>query len=170
MADMEVRACIRTGCAMQGVRTEDVTCATCGMPTRTGGMAASAISQRDNPATHELPGQPATLRLLMVTANDVAGYRIVRVHGDVFGTTVRARDYFSNLGARFRTLVGGEVVGYTKLLTQTRHEARHRLQAEAARIGANAVIAMRFDCNEIGDIMSEVTAYGTAVTVERIEG
>ena len=103
-----------------------------------------------------------------MTTNEIPGYRIIAVHGDVFGLIVRARNYFSNLGAQFRTLAGGEVAGYTKLLTDSRNEARHRMWREARDLGANAVIAMRFDCNEIGDIMSEVAAYGTAVTVQRL--
>jgi len=115
------------------------------------------------------PGRPAvrdTQPVLIVTTNDIPGYRITQVHGDVFGLTVRARNYFSNLGAQFRTLVGGEVIGYTALLTDSRNEARERLWRAARARGANAVVAMRFDCNEIGDIMSEIAAYGTAVTVE----
>ncbi|HEY1917189.1 MAG TPA: YbjQ family protein [Streptosporangiaceae bacterium] len=79
---------------------------------------------------------------------------------------VRARNYFSNLGAQFRALAGGEVGGYTKLLTDSRNQARERMWREALARGANAIVAMRFDCNEIGDIMSEVAAYGTAVTAE----
>jgi uncharacterized protein YbjQ (UPF0145 family) len=63
---------------------------------------------------------------------------------------------------------GGEVAGYTKLLIDSRNEARERMWREARSRGANAIVAMRFDCNEIGDIMSEVAAYGTAVTVERV--
>ncbi len=106
-----------------------------------------------------------TTPVLIVTSNDVPGYRITAVHGDVFGLTVRARNYFSNLGAQFRTLAGGEVMGYTRLLIDSRNEARDRMWREARARGANAVVAMRFDCNEIGDIMSEVAAYGTAVTV-----
>jgi uncharacterized protein YbjQ (UPF0145 family) len=111
---------------------------------------------------------PDTQPVLIVTTNEIPGYRITQVHGDVFGLIVRARNYFSNLGAQFRTLAGGEVAGYTKLLTDSRNEARHRMWREARARGANAVIAMRFDCNEIGDIMSEVAAYGTAVTVQRL--
>jgi uncharacterized protein YbjQ (UPF0145 family) len=110
-----------------------------------------------------------TQPVLIVTTNEIPGYRIIQVHGDVFGLIVRARNYFSNLGAQFRTLAGGEVAGYTKLLTDSRNEARLRMWREARALGANAVIAMRFDCNEIGDIMSEVAAYGTAVTVEPIQ-
>jgi uncharacterized protein YbjQ (UPF0145 family) len=85
----------------------------------------------------------------------------------VFGLIVRARNYFSNLGAQFRTVADGEVAGYTRLLTDSRNQARERMWREARALGANAVVAMRFDCNEIGDIMSEVAAFGTAVTVER---
>ena len=104
--------------------------------------------------------------ILIVTTNDIPGYRIIRVQGDAFGLIVRARNYFSNLGAQLRTLAGGEVAGYTKLLTDSRNEARERMWREARACGANAVIGMRFDCNEIGGVMSEIAAYGTAVTVE----
>ena len=110
-----------------------------------------------------------TQPVLIVTTNEIPGYRITQVHGDVFGLIVRARNYFSNLGAQFRTLAGGEVAGYTKLLTDSRNQARERMWREARARGANAVVAMRFDCNEIGDIMSEVAAYGTAVTVEPVQ-
>ena len=75
-------------------------------------------------------------------------------------------NYFSNLGAQFMAIAGGEVVGYARLLTDSRHQARERMWREARSRGANAVVAMRFDCNEIGGIMSEVVAYGTAVTVQ----
>jgi uncharacterized protein YbjQ (UPF0145 family) len=105
--------------------------------------------------------------ILISTMNDMPGYDVVEVHGEVYGLIVRARNAFSNIGAGFRTIVGGEAKGYTKLLSDSRDEAVERL-AEAARArGANAILAMRFDCNEIGDIMSEVAAYGTAVTVRR---
>ncbi|MGH3231224.1 MAG: YbjQ family protein [Streptosporangiaceae bacterium] len=104
--------------------------------------------------------------VLIVTTNEIPGYRITAVHGDVFGLVVRARNVFSNIGAQLMTIGGGEVVGYTKLLTDSRNQARERMWHEARGRGANAVVAMRFDCNEIGDIMSEVAAYGTAVTAE----
>jgi uncharacterized protein YbjQ (UPF0145 family) len=110
-----------------------------------------------------------TQPVLIVTTNEIPGYRIIQVHGDVFGLIVRARNYFSNLGAQLRTLAGGEVAGYTKLLTDSRNEARERMWLEARARGANAIVGMRFDCNEIGDIMSEIAAYGTAVTVEPIQ-
>jgi uncharacterized protein YbjQ (UPF0145 family) len=110
-----------------------------------------------------------TQPVLIVTTNEVPGCRIIQVHGDVFGLIVRARNAFSNMGAQLRTLAGGEVAGYTRLLTDSRNQARERMWREARVRGANAVVAMRFDCNEIGDIMSEVAAYGTAVTVEAIQ-
>jgi len=103
--------------------------------------------------------------VIITTMNDLPGYEIVHVHGEIFGLVVRARHAFSNIGASFRTISGGEVKGYTKLLTESRNDAVMRLKAEAREHGANAVIAMRFDCNDIGNAMSEVAAYGTAVVV-----
>jgi uncharacterized protein YbjQ (UPF0145 family) len=103
--------------------------------------------------------------IIISTMNDLPGYDVVEVHGEVYGLIVRARNVFSNIGAGFRTVVGGEAKGYTKLLSESRDDATERLREAAAAKGANAVLAMRFDCNEIGDIMSEVAAYGTAVTV-----
>jgi uncharacterized protein YbjQ (UPF0145 family) len=107
-----------------------------------------------------------TQPVLIVTMNEIPGYRITEVHGDVFGLTVRSRSYFGNMGAHLMTLSGGEITGYTKLLTDSRNQARARMWREARAKGANAIVAMRFDCNEIGAIMSEIAAYGTAVTVE----
>jgi uncharacterized protein YbjQ (UPF0145 family) len=105
--------------------------------------------------------------MIVSTMNDLPGYRVVEVHGEVFGLIVRARNVFSNIGAGLRTVVGGEARGYTKLLGDSREQAVERLCDAARERGANAILAMRFDCNEIGDVMSEVAAYGTAVTVER---
>jgi uncharacterized protein YbjQ (UPF0145 family) len=130
-------------------------------------LAASLRQQDILPPAAE--AEPAAEQMLIVTMNEVPGYRITRVHGDVFGLVVRARSYFSNLGASLRTIAGGEVAGYTKLLTDSRNQARARMWREARALGANAVVAMRFDCNEIGGIMSEVAAYGTAVTVEPVQ-
>jgi uncharacterized protein YbjQ (UPF0145 family) len=106
--------------------------------------------------------------VLIVTTNAVPGSRITAVHGDVFGLTVRSRGAFSNLAAGWQSTFGGEIPQYTKLLTDSRNQARGRMWREARARGANAIVAMRFDCNEIGQIMSEVAAYGTAVTVERL--
>ncbi|MEO6821030.1 MAG: heavy metal-binding domain-containing protein [Candidatus Nanopelagicales bacterium] len=106
--------------------------------------------------------------ILIVTTNDLPGYRITEVHGEVFGITVRARNAFSNFGASFRTMAGGEAKGYTKLLADSRLEAVDRLRASAQQVGANAVVAMRFDTGEIAELMNEVAAYGTAVTIEKL--
>jgi uncharacterized protein YbjQ (UPF0145 family) len=109
------------------------------------------------------PAQPPPL--LISTMNDLPGWQVVHVFGEVFGLTVRSRNAFADMGAGFRGLVGGEVRGYTKMLSDSRWEAIGRLREEASRIGANAVLAMRFDFNEILQNMTEVAAYGTAVHV-----
>ncbi|MDX6495288.1 MAG: hypothetical protein QOE17_1274 [Gaiellales bacterium] len=106
--------------------------------------------------------------IIITTMNDLPGYEIVQVHGEVFGLIVRARNVFSNIGAGFRTVFGGEAKGYTTLLTDSRNQAIERLREHTRERGGNAVLAMRFDCNEIADMMSEVAAYGTAVTVRKI--
>lgn len=121
-------------------------------------------------APAEVGAQPAAYSgppILITTTNDVPGYRITNVIGEVFGVTVRARNAFSNMGASFRTMFGGEAKGYTTLLQQSRQEAVDRLKAEAAQLGANAVVAMRYDSGEIADLMNEVAAYGTAVVIEK---
>ena len=122
-------------------------------------------------APAEVAAKPAEYSgppILIVTMNDIPGYRITHVVGEVFGLTVRARNAFSNAGASFRTMFGGEAKGYTKLLTDSRQEALNRLKAEAAAVGANAVVAVRYDSGEIADLMNEVAAYGTAVVVEAL--
>ena len=106
--------------------------------------------------------------MLITTANDLPGYTIDEVFGEVFGLTVRTRDFGSNFTASFRSLGGGEVPEYTQMLAESRHVAVMRMCQMAQQMGANAILAMRFDCNEIAQTMSEVAAYGTAVTVERI--
>ena len=105
--------------------------------------------------------------LMVTTMNDLPGYRITNVYGEVFGLTVRSRNIGSDIGASFRGLVGGEVKGYTKMLAASRLQAIERLRDAAREAGGNAVVAMRFDCNELGGNMTEVAAYGTAVTVQR---
>jgi uncharacterized protein YbjQ (UPF0145 family) len=106
---------------------------------------------------------PQQFPILLSTMNDVPGYRAVRVMGEVFGLTVRSRNAFSNMGAGFKAMAGGELKGLSKLLYESRQEALSRLCQEAIARGANAVLAMRFDCNEIGGTASEIAAYGTAV-------
>jgi uncharacterized protein YbjQ (UPF0145 family) len=110
---------------------------------------------------------PRPAQVIVVTTNDLPGYRILDVRGEVFGVVVRVRNIVANWGASLRTVVGGEVGGYTRLITEARNDALGRLRANAFAVGANAVVAMRFDSGEIGDIMNEVVAYGTAVVAEK---
>lgn len=105
--------------------------------------------------------------VLITTMNDLPGYRVSDVHGEVFGLTTRSRNLFSNIGAGLRTLVGGEVRGWTKLLIRSREEAIERMKQATTERGGNAVIAMRFDASELGSGVTEIVAYGTAVTVRR---
>ena len=104
--------------------------------------------------------------MLVVTTNDIPGYEVVAVYGEVFGLIVRSRNAFSNFGASLRTIFGGEVKGYTKLLSNTREQAMKRLRDEATAKGANAILMMRFDSGNIANQMNEVVAYGTAVKIQ----
>lgn len=103
--------------------------------------------------------------MLIVTSNDIPGYRVARVHGEVFGLTVRSRNLGSQIGAGLKSMFGGELRGMTKALVDSRNEVMARMIGEAQARGANAVVAMRFDTSEMGDVWTEVCAYGTAVTV-----
>jgi uncharacterized protein YbjQ (UPF0145 family) len=101
--------------------------------------------------------------MLCVTMNDIPGWEIQRVCGEVFGITVRSRNAFSQMGAGFKSLVGGELQGMTRNVLQSRNEAMNRMFAEAQARGGNALIAMRFDTTELGGAWSEICAYATAV-------
>ena len=105
--------------------------------------------------------------IMVVTTNDLPGYDVVEVYGEVFGLIVRSRNMFSNIGAQFRTIFGGEVKGYTTLLSDSREHALARLRKAAQEKGGNAVLTMRFDSGDIGGVMNEVAAYGTAVKVQK---
>ncbi len=118
------------------------------------------------PAGNPLPTSAPATNVITVTTPYVPGYRIVRVLGATWGLIVRSRGLGRNITAGFRSLGGGEITEYTQLLDQTRHQALERLQQHAAALGGNAVIGMGFDSSEIGDIMSEILCYGTAVVVE----
>src|SRR4051812_41683899 len=106
-------------------------------------------------------------KVLVSTMNDMPGYEVVEVYGEVFGLIVRSRNLFSNIGAGFRTIFGGEVKGYTTLLSHSRKHAFARRREAAASQGANAVLAMRFDRGDIGNVMNEVAFYGTAVKIQK---
>ena len=105
--------------------------------------------------------------MLISTMNDLPGYDVTEVLGEVTGLTVRSRHIGSQLGAGFKSIVGGELKGLSKQLVQTREEAMDRLVEEATSRGADAILAMRFDANEIGQGYQEVVAYGTAVKISR---
>ncbi len=107
-------------------------------------------------------------QVIITTMNDLPGYRVVEVYGEVFGLTVRARNVGSQIGASLKSLVGGELKGMTKMLAEGRMHAQQRLVEEAQSKGANAIIAFRFDTSELGSTWTEICAYGTAVSVERL--
>ena len=107
--------------------------------------------------------------ILIVTMNDLPGYRIDEVYGEVFGLTVRSRNMFSQIGAALRSLLGGEIKGMTTQLADSRHQAVDRLISEARAKGANAIIAMRFDASELGSSWTEICAYGTAARVTKLD-
>jgi uncharacterized protein YbjQ (UPF0145 family) len=105
--------------------------------------------------------------MIVTTTNDLPGYRIVRHIGVVRGLTVRSRSIVGNLGAAIQILFGGNISVYTKLADETRQEAYDLLIKNAEGMGANAILAMRYDANEIAAAVTEVLAYGTAVVVEK---
>ncbi|CAM0997875.1 putative pentameric protein YbjQ, UPF0145 family [Rhodanobacter sp. Root179] len=100
------------------------------------------------------------------TANEIPGFRIVRSLGIVRGITVRSRSVVGNLGAALQTIVGGNISIYTELCEKAREEAFELMLQHAAAMGANGVVAMRYDANEVAQGVTEVLAYGTAVQVE----
>ena len=104
--------------------------------------------------------------MLVVTINEVPGYRVVKVLGLARGLSVRSRSIIGNVGATLQMLRGGNISIYTKLAEQTRQEAFELLIAQAQSMGANAIVGMRYDANEIASAVTEVLAYGTAVVVE----
>jgi uncharacterized protein YbjQ (UPF0145 family) len=134
-----------------------------------------ALQQQQQPyyPPQQRPGAPSVVPagspypVLVSTMNDLPGFEVTQVYGEVFGLTVRSRDFGSNLAASFRSLGGGEVTQYTQMLAESRHVAVMRMCQMAQGMGANAILAMRFDCNEIAQTMSEVAAYGTAVIVKQ---
>lgn len=104
----------------------------------------------------------------VTTANEFNGYKVKRYLGVVRGITVRSRSVVGNLGASLQTLVGGNITIYTELAETARLEAYTLMVAHAAELGANAVIAMRYDANEMAPGVAEILAYGTAVVIEPV--
>jgi len=105
--------------------------------------------------------------MLVATTNDLPGYRIVRFIGLTKGITVRSRSVIGNIGGALQSMFGGNLSVYTHLAETARQEALDLLIRHAEQSGANAIIAMRYEANEIMDGITEVLAYGTAVVVEK---
>jgi uncharacterized protein YbjQ (UPF0145 family) len=108
--------------------------------------------------------------MLVSTMNELPGYRVDEVIGEITGLTVRSRNVGAQLGAGLKSIVGGELKGLTKQLQQSRDEAKQRMIEAAEAVGANAVLAMRFDSDEVGQGYQELVAYGTAVKVSPTSG
>jgi uncharacterized protein YbjQ (UPF0145 family) len=106
--------------------------------------------------------------MIITTTNDLPGYEVEEVLGEVFGLTVRSRNVGSQLGAGLKSLVGGELKGMTKALADSRAQVIERLTEEAQSRGGNAILAMRFDTSEMGGTWTEICAYGTAVRVRQL--
>ncbi len=106
--------------------------------------------------------------MLVVTTNDLVGYRVVRHIGVVRGITVRSRNVITNIGGAIQIFFGGRITVYQTLAETTRQEAYDLMIADANRVGANAILAMRYDANEIAAAVTEMVAYGTAVVVEEV--
>jgi uncharacterized protein YbjQ (UPF0145 family) len=105
--------------------------------------------------------------MIVTTMNDIPGYEVDEVFGEVMGLTVRSRNLGSQIGAGFKSMLGGELKGMTKALIDSREQVRERMVEEAEAKGANAIIAMRFDTSDMGGNWTEICAYGTAVKVRK---
>ncbi|KAK9352280.1 putative heavy-metal-binding-domain-containing protein [Lipomyces doorenjongii] len=109
-----------------------------------------------------------TRGVLISTMNDIPGYRVVRVISTVYGLTVRSRNVIADIGAGFKSLIGGEVGIFTKMLYDSRNSAVDRMVGECLAKGGNAIIAMRFESGELEGRFAEICAYGTACIVEKV--
>jgi uncharacterized protein YbjQ (UPF0145 family) len=106
--------------------------------------------------------------MLVATTETVAGHKVRQTLGQCFGVVVRSRGLGGNIMAGLRSIVGGEITEYTQMLEEARRHAVDRLIQNATLMGANAILMMRFDSSEIGQTMSEIVAYGTAVVLDSI--
>lgn len=108
------------------------------------------------------------MTMLIVTTNDAPGYRVVKTLGLVRGITVRSRNAISDMVGGLQSMLGGRVETYVKLAEASRAEALQEMVEHAQAMGANGVIAMRYEANEIMEGVTEVLAYGTAVVIEPV--
>jgi uncharacterized protein YbjQ (UPF0145 family) len=105
--------------------------------------------------------------MIVTTMNDIPGYEVDEVFGEVMGLTVRSRNLGSQIGAGLKSILGGELKGMTRALVDSRQQVMERMVQEAEAKGANAIIAMRFDTSEMGGQWTEICAYGTAVRAHK---
>jgi len=104
---------------------------------------------------------------IVVSSNHVPGYEVVETKGFCYGLTVRSRGVGGQIGAGIRSVFGGEIKEYVKMMEESRDEAVYRMIDHAKQMGANAVISVRYDSNEVSNVMQEILAYGTAVVVRK---
>src|SRR6478672_2389762 len=137
-------------------------------PSATPPSRTTSSSSRSTPTAHASRTSLASVPSMIVsTMNDLPGYSIDEVFGEVFGLTVRSRNVGSQIGATLKSLRGGELKGMTKMLAEGRAHATERVIEEAESKGANAILAFRFDTSELGTTWTEICAYGTAVRVKK---
>jgi uncharacterized protein YbjQ (UPF0145 family) len=106
--------------------------------------------------------------MIVTTMNDIPGYEIDEVYGEVMGLTVRSRNIGSQIGAQLKSIIGGELKGMTTALIDSRKQVMERMIEEAEAKGANAIVAMRFDTSEMGPQWTEICSYGTAVRAHKV--
>jgi uncharacterized protein YbjQ (UPF0145 family) len=130
-------------------------------------MSTNSLNTR---APYEVsPPRYSVSHHLVTTAFELPGFRVVQTLGVVRGIVVRSRNLFVNIGAALQSLVGGNIVAWTRLCEQTRSEAFDIMIQHATELGANAIIGARYDATEISSVATEVLAYGTAVIVEPLD-
>jgi uncharacterized protein YbjQ (UPF0145 family) len=104
--------------------------------------------------------------MIMVSCDEIPGHRIIKTLGLVRGNTIRARHIGRDVMAKLRGMVGGEITDYTKMISEAREQALDRMEAEAEKMGANAIVAIRFGTAEMMVAAAEILVYGTAVVIE----
>lgn len=104
--------------------------------------------------------------MIMATCDEIPGRKIIKTLGLVRGNTIRARHIGHDIMAKLRNVVGGEISDYTKMIAEAREQALDRMAAEAEKLGANAIVAIRFGTAEMMASAAEILAYGTAVVIE----
>ena len=123
------------------------------------------LPEDEIPEDSELDGLQRNF--IVVSSNNVPGYEIVETKGFCYGLTVRSRGVGGQVGAGIRSMFGGEIKEYVKMMEESRDEAVYRMIDHARQMGANAVISVRYDSNEVSNVMQEILAYGTAVIVRK---